>query len=75
MSRSRPGFGVPIDPTVIARLEATFDDVRRALHLGSLTVDEYEEFGPVQHFRDNFISGWNAVLAAIAKARAKAPAI
>lgn len=69
-----PGFGLPIDSTVIARLEATFDDVRRALHLGSLTVGEYEEFGPVQHFRDNFISGWNAVLAAIADARAKAPA-
>ena len=43
------------------------------MHLGSLTVEEYEDFGPVQHFRDNFIAGWNAVLAAIADARTKAP--
>ena len=67
-----PGYDVPIDPGVITRLEATFDDVRRALHLGSLTVEEYEDFGPVLHFRDNFITGWNAVLAAIADARTKA---
>jgi transaldolase len=64
-----PGFDVPIDPDVLARLEATFDDVRRAMRLGSLTVDEFEEFGPVLHFRNAFIGGWNSVLAAIAEAR------
>ena len=66
-----PEFGVPIDPDVLARLEATFDDVRRAMRLGSLTVDEFEEFGPVLHFRNAFIGGWNAVLAAIAEARTR----
>jgi transaldolase len=67
-----PGFEVPIDPDVLARLEATFDDVRRAMRLGSLTVYEYEEFGPVLHFRNSFIGGWNAVLAAIAAVRTRA---
>ena len=66
-----PGFEVPIDPDVLARLEATFDDVRRAMRLGSLTVDEFEGFGPVQHFRNNFIAGWNSVLTAIADARTR----
>ncbi len=66
-----PAFGVPIEPTVLARLDATFDDFRRAMRLGSLSVDQFEHFGPVQHFRNNFVSGWNAVLAAIADARAR----
>jgi transaldolase len=66
------GFGVPIGAEVLARLEASFDVVRQAMHLGSLTVDQFEEFGPVRHFRDNFIGGWNAVLAAIAEARTEA---
>ena len=26
---------------------------------------EFEDFGPVQHFRDAFIAGWNAVRDAI----------
>ena len=67
------GYDVPIDPAVTDRLEAAFDDVRRALRLGSLTVAEYDGFGPVQHFRNNFITGWNAVLAKIADVRAATP--
>ena len=52
-----PGIDVPIDTEILHRLEATFDDVRRAMRLGSLSVEEFDAFGPVQHFRNNFIVG------------------
>ena len=64
------GIDEPIDPAVLERLAATFDDVRRAMVLDGLTAEEFEEFGPVQHFRNNFIAGWRQVHAAIAAERA-----
>ncbi len=64
------GIDDPIDPSALARLEATFEDFRRAMRLGGLTVDEYESFGPVQHFRNAFIAGWTKVHEAIAAERA-----
>jgi transaldolase len=47
-------------------LLSAFDDFRRAMDIDALSVDEFEEFGPVQHFRDAFIAGWNAVRDAVA---------
>lgn len=73
MASSAPfaaGISEPIDPAAIERLSATFDDVRRALVLDGLTVEEFEEFGPVQHFRNVFIAGWRQVGEAIASERA-----
>jgi hypothetical protein len=52
------------------RLSETFDDFRRALDVGALETDEFEGFGPVQHFRDAFIAGWRAVREAVDAARA-----
>lgn len=63
------GISQPIDPAAIARLEATFDDVRRAMAPDGLTVGEFEDFGPVQHFRNVFIAGWRQVGEAIAAER------
>jgi transaldolase len=63
------GIADPIDPAAIERLSATFDDVRRALAPDGLTVEEFEEFGPVQHFRNVFIAGWHQVGHAIAAER------
>lgn len=63
------GIREPIDPAALERLAAAFDDVRRAMSLDGLTVDEFEGFGPVRHFRDNFIAGWHQVLEAIARER------
>ena len=62
----------PTDPAIVAELTDKFDDFQRAMLLDGLTPEEYEGFGPVQHFRDNFIAGWNGVLAAIAAERAAA---
>jgi transaldolase len=53
------------DAAVVARLLATFPDVWKSWELGRLSPEEFEEFGPVQHFRDNFIAGWTAVQAEI----------
>jgi hypothetical protein len=35
-----------------------------------LTLDEFEAFGPVQHFRDAFVAGWRKVAEAIREERA-----
>lgn len=63
------GIDEPIDEAVVERLVSTFDDVRRALALDGLQVEEFEAYGPVSHFRNNFIAGWHDVLDAIALER------
>jgi hypothetical protein len=55
----------PADEDIAGRLLETFPDVRKGWELGRLALEEFEEFGPVQHFRDNFISGWTAVQAEV----------
>ncbi len=60
----------PVDPAVEKLLVETFDDVRRALDPDALPLEDYEEFGPVQHFRDLFVAGWNGVRSMIATERA-----
>jgi transaldolase len=52
-------------PELIATLIATFEDFRKALDVNALELQEFEAFGPVQHFRASFIAGWHAVLADI----------
>ncbi len=60
----------PFDPDIERLLLETFPDVWKAWELGRLAPEEFEGFGPVQHFRDNFLAGWNGVLAMIAERRA-----
>jgi transaldolase len=55
----------PPPADVIEPLTAMFDDFRRALAIDGLEVEEFEGFGPVQHFRDAFIAGWTAVRDAV----------
>jgi transaldolase len=62
----------PLDPDVEKVLLATFADIRKGWVLGRLSPEEYEDFGPVQHFRDSFLAGWRAVLAAVGERRALA---
>ena len=65
------GIEAPLDSAAIARLGATFEDVRRAFAPDGLSLEEYEDFGPVQHFRNVFISGWTAVHDAIVEERSR----
>ncbi len=61
----RMTVGDPPPADVLEQLTAMFDDFRRALAIDGLEVEEFEGFGPVQHFRDAFIAGWTAVRDAV----------
>jgi transaldolase len=68
------GIDAPLDPVAVGRLVGQFDDVRKALDPSGLAIEEYDGFGPVQHFRNVFIAGWTQVKAAIAEERARTSA-
>lgn len=61
-----------VDPALVKILTEAFPEMRQALDPGALSVADFEEFGPVQHFRDLFVAGWDSVRAMIADARAEA---
>jgi hypothetical protein len=63
------GIDEPIEEQVLERLATTFDDFGRAMTIDGLTLAEFEGFGPVQHFRNAFISGWSQLRGAIAARR------
>jgi hypothetical protein len=63
------GYDVPIDDSIIAELGKTFADVAQAFRVDGLHLHEFEGFGPVQHFRNSFIAGFDAVGKAIAAER------
>ncbi len=60
----------PVDPGLIDTLTTAFPEMRQALELEGLVVEDFEAFGPVLHFRDAFIDGWNGVRGMIADVRA-----
>jgi transaldolase len=62
----------PPPADIAETLAATFDDFRRALDIDALELEEFEGFGPVQHFRDAFIAGWTAVRDEVEAGRALA---
>ncbi len=55
---------------VVRTLTSSFDAMRRALSEDGLAIEEFEGFGPVQHFRDNFVAGWRTLQHAIIESRA-----
>ena len=65
----RRTIDAPLDRDAERTLLDAFPDVRRSWELGRLAPQEFEDFGPVQHFRDAFVTGWNAVLSTIAARR------
>jgi transaldolase len=62
----------PVDPAVVEALTEAFREMRQALDADGLALEDFEEFGPVLHFRDAFIDGWNGVRAMIRTERARA---
>lgn len=62
-------FGTPTPPEVVAALRDRLPDFRRAYDEGGLPVDEFGAYGPVQLFRNNFIAGYERLLAEIAARR------
>ena len=45
------------------------DDFKRGYYEGSMRIDEFEDFGPVQLFKGNFVTSWNRVLGIIKQRR------
>jgi transaldolase len=52
----------PVEPYVIDELNAKLIDFKRGWFEDGLTVDEFEEFGPVRLFASSFIKSWKQVL-------------
>ena len=63
-----------VDSGVLGLLLDNFPEMRQALDPQGLPTAAFEEFGPVQHFRDLFIAGWDAVLDMIRTVRAEGAA-
>jgi len=61
----------PVQGVVLDELLAKVPGFRKAYMEDGLTVDEYEEFGPVCYFRDMFVSAWESALEVIGKRRAE----
>ena len=64
-------FYNPVQPRVLEELLDKLPEFRRAYYVNGLTVDEYEEYGPVEYFRSMFISSWKKALEKIAEERSK----
>ena len=52
----------PVPEKVTDELVEKLPDFRRAYLEGGLLVDEFDDFGPVGHFRSSFIKSWQRVL-------------
>ncbi len=61
----------PVQPQVLDKLLEKVPSFRQAFMENGLTVEEYGEFGPVEYFRDMFVSAWKNVLALVKERRAK----
>ena len=70
---------IEADPPVICRmdtatpdyavkeLEAAMPDFRKAYFEDALPIDEFSGYGPVELFRNQFLTGWNALTEAVKK--------
>ena len=60
----------PVQDHVLDELLTKVPAFRQAYMEDGLTVDQYEEYGPVEYFRDMFISAWENTLKLIKERRA-----
>lgn len=60
----------PVQDHVLDELLAKVPAFRQAYTESGLTVDEYEEYGPVRYFRDMFVGAWENTLELIEERRA-----
>ncbi len=54
---------------VVTELSAKLPDFRRAYTIGGLTPGEFKDFGPLLHFRNSFLRGWNRLVQEVASRR------
>jgi transaldolase len=55
-------FFNPVPEMVLDELMEKLPDFKRGYLSNGLTVEEYEEFGPVELFRSSFVNAWQSVL-------------
>ena len=60
---------VETPPEIVAELTAALRDFRLANEEGALPPVQFAEYGPVQFFRNNFIAGYERLLAEVAARR------
>lgn len=63
-------FFNPVPQVVLDELMAKLPDFKRGYLSDGLSVEEYEEFGPVELFRSSFVSAWQNALDMIHERRA-----
>ncbi len=61
----------PVPENYLDALLTHVPEFRRAYFENGLKVEEYEHFGPVDYFRQMFISAWKSALETIARRRAE----
>jgi len=73
---------IKIDPPVTSRIDSPapqavvdelcekLPDFRKAYFEDGLAVDEFADYAPLQYFRNMFVKGWDALLAAVREQRA-----
>lgn len=61
----------PVQSAVLEELLEKVHGFRQAYFLKGLKVDEYEHYGPVDYFRNMFVSAWRNVLGMAGKRRAE----
>jgi transaldolase len=59
----------PVRAEYVTELRSKFADFERAWQDRGLGLEEFDGFGPVQHFRGSFVAAWEALLAAVRETR------
>ncbi|WP_158027187.1 transaldolase family protein [Labilibacter marinus] len=59
----------PTQDVVLEELLAKLPEFNKAYFENGLTVDEYEEYGPVKYFWESFVSAWKNVVKTIGEMR------
>jgi transaldolase len=60
---------VPVSQVVIDELLDKLPDFRKAYLDHGLLTEEFEDFGPLQHFRDQFVKGWDTLVKCVGDRR------
>jgi transaldolase len=54
-----------MDKSLVEKLESVLPDFRSAWREDGLTLEQFENYGPVRYFRNMFMKGWDELLAAV----------
>ena len=64
-------MGSPVPQHAIDELLAKLPDFRKAYLEGGLATEEFQDYGPLQHFRGMFVAGWDTLVQRVKERRAR----